>query len=151
MATENDFNGDFSSYVRRMGTSFKAVKISDKVKAGISDFLIFNGGRAVAVECKHIQELPEGRGRALKHAVSGPQQTFLKGMALAGVPGFIVIACAGERSVTIIPGSEVPPSGNWTREEIFEARRVHGVYFYKDIPKMVCAFFETPGPLALVG
>jgi hypothetical protein len=151
MATENDFNSDFSSLVRRMGTSYKAVKISDKVKAGISDFLIFHKGRAVALESKHVQRLPSGGGCALKHAVSGPQQTFLKGMLLAGVPGFVIIACAADRMITVVPGERVPSSGNWTREEILEARQLYGCYRYTDIPQLIRDLFEAESLFARAG
>jgi penicillin-binding protein-related factor A (putative recombinase) len=151
MATENDFNAYLSTHIRRMGTAYKALKIADKVKAGLSDFLIFYKGRAVAMECKHMKTFPTGKRRALKHPVSGPQLTFLKGMALAGVPGFVVIASAEERLITLIPADEVPLLGNWSRAELEEARRVHGVYSYMDIPKMVEWLFEAEKGLFLAG
>lgn len=148
MATENDFNAYFSSHVKRMGTSIKAIKIADKVKTGISDFLIFQDGRAVAVECKFMKELPTGQRRALKHAVSGPQQTFLKAMSLAGVPGFVAIASAAERLVTIIPAEAVPPHGNWSREELLDARKAYACYSYMDIPALVRDLFGSSESLA---
>ncbi len=151
MATENDFNSHLTSLIRRMGTSYKCLKVADKVKSGISDFLIFHAGRAIAIECKHIAELPAGNGRALKHAVSGPQQTFLKSMALAGIPGYIVIACAKDRSMTVCPIEDVPPAGNWNTPEILEMRRRNGVYFYKDADRMVRDFFEGGPALGMVG
>lgn len=151
MATENDFNGYFTTHVRRMGTSFKAVKISDKVKAGISDFLIFHEGRAIAIESKHVQKWPPGKGNALKHPVSGPQQTFLKGMSLAGVPGFVMVACAVDRVVTMIPAEFVPESGNWNREELLEARKLYGSYGYMEIPRLVEDLFQAASSLARVG
>jgi hypothetical protein len=141
MATENDFNTYLSTHVRRMGTDYKAVKISDKIKTGIADFLFFHDGRAVAAECKLMQALPEGKRRALKHTVSGPQQTFLKSMALAGVPGFVLIACTAERNITVVPGEAVPTSGNWTKEEILAARVSFGVYAYMDIPLLIKDLF----------
>ena len=146
MTTENDFNSYFSTHVRRMGTDFKAVKIADKVKTGISDFLIFHDGRAVAAECKLMAALPDGKRRALKHAVSGPQQTFLKSMALAGIPGYVFIACTADRTITIVPGRAVPASGNWTKEEILEARISFGVYPYMDIPVLVKDLFGAGFP-----
>lgn len=151
MATENDFNSYLSTHIRRMGSSFKAVKIADKAKTGIADFLIFHEGRCVAVECKHIATWPPGRRQALGHAVSGPQQTFLKSMSLAGVPGFVVIACAEDRIMTVVPGGFVPTSGNWTKEEILDARTRYGAYGYMDAAQMVRDFFQVDVSLSLVG
>lgn len=151
MATENDFNSYFTTHVNRMGTRFKGLKISDKLKTGISDFILFYEGRALAIESKHIQEWPPGKGRALKHPVSGPQQTFLKGMGLAGVPGYVMVACAVDRVITVIPAEFVPPSGNWTKEELFEARRLYGAYGYMEIPRLVSDLFRASCPLAEVG
>lgn len=151
MATENDFNSYLTTLIHRMGTSYKCLKIADKVKTGIADFLIFYDGRAVAVECKHVKALPKGKGKALKHAVTGPQQTFLKSMALAGIRGFVVIACAKDRSMTVCPIEAVPPSGNWTAEEILFMRRTFGVYVYMDADQMVRAFFEGRPALRMVG
>lgn len=149
MATENDFNGYLSTHIRRMGKAFKAVKIADKVKTGIPDFLIFHEGRAIAVECKHIAGLPSGERMALKHPVSGPQRTFLISLGFAGVPGFVVIACAADRTMTIVPAVYVPPSGNWTKEGILEARRAYGAYPYMEAERMIRELFEVKVPLSL--
>lgn len=151
MATENDFNSYLTTHIRRMGTRYKVLKIADKVKTGISDFLLFHDGRAVALECKHIKELPPGRRQALRHAVSGPQRTFLTSMSLAGVPGFVLIACEADRTMTIVPAASVPESGNWTREEILEARNVYGVFAYMEAARMVKELFEVKLSLSLVG
>lgn len=151
MATENDFNAYLTTHIRRMGTRYKVLKIADKAKTGIADLLVFHDGRALAIECKHIKDLPAGRRQALGHAVSGPQQTFLKSMELAGVPGFVLIACEADRTMTIVPSRFVPESGNWTREEILHARNTYGVFAYMEAARMIKELFEVKVSLSLAG
>jgi len=147
MATENDFNAKVTDAIRKMGTSYKAMKVSDRFKSGCADWLIFHCGLAVAVEAKYAQSLPK-KGKVLKHPVTGPQRTFLKTMGAANIPGWVILGLADYRKIVAVPLSLLPPDGNWTRAEIDELLLNPYCYSFGEVPEMVKMMFNHAGLLA---
>ena len=96
MKTENEFN----RYLREKMNfeSVKAFKMSDRFQIGAADWLIFAEGRVVAIESKFIKKVGS-RGSLLKHPVTGPQITFMRGLEKVDVPGWILIGVGEERKM----------------------------------------------------
>lgn len=118
MKNENEFNAYLTKEIRKLGSDYKAVKMCDRFKVGVPDWLIFYKGKPVAVEAKFVKNLPKTKaGKVLGHPVTGAQITFLKGMALAGVSGKIIIASLEESLVRVVPLEILPENGNFTLEE----------------------------------
>jgi len=140
--TENDFNRHVTKQIRLLGTSVCAVKFSDRFKAGISDWVIFKAGKAVAAEAKFIRELPGPKAaKALKHPVSGPQLTFLKKMTLCGARGFIFLGIASLKKILVINQLEVPMSGNFTPAWLIEKLEAGPVFSFHDLEGVVDYIF----------
>lgn len=130
MKNENEFNAWMTSQIRKLGTRYKAIKLSDRFRFGVSDWLIFHDGKGIAVESKAIKNLPKTmRGKALKHPVTGPQMTFFESMRLAGIKGYVIVAILDHRSITAVPYPCVPKHGNFPIEAIYEAE-----WFRKIVP-----------------
>jgi hypothetical protein len=143
MGTENTFNGYVTSVVKRMGNTFKVQKISDRFKAGVSDWLIFHEGLVIAVESKYIHRVPLQPGtKLLRHVVSGPQRTYMKTLAEAHVPCWVIVGIGTERRIVVVPFSALPVSGNWTAADFIEQRRALSVYGYDGIPMMIKDMFD---------
>lgn len=116
MNTENEFNAYLTKEIRKLGTSYKAIKMSDRFKIGVPDWIMFHAGKSVAVEAKFARKLPQ-RGKVLNHPVTGPQISYLKSLALAGVPGKVLIAASFDNLIRIVPLESLPEDGNFTTEE----------------------------------
>ena len=136
MNNENEFNAWLTKDIRKLGTEIKAIKLSDRFRSGVSDWLIFHKGLTIAVESKAVKELPK-RGRALKHPVTGPQLSFFESMRLAGICGFVIVAELDIRAMTVIPYPSVPRSGNFTVEDI-----LHAAHFKNVCPSTPCLKFN---------
>lgn len=136
MNNENEFNAWLTKDIKKLGSSIKAVKFSDRFRPGVSDWLIFHNGITIAVESKAIKSLPK-RGNALKHPVTGPQMTFFESMRLAGICGFVIVAELDIRVITAIPYPHVPENGNFPVKEISSAE-----HFTKVCPTNPCLKFK---------
>jgi hypothetical protein len=78
MKTEHDFNAWLKKEFRQFD-EYKAVKISDRFKIGLPDWLIFHKGKAVVVECKFAKNMTDKSTKnLLTHSVKPPQITALK-------------------------------------------------------------------------
>lgn len=121
MNNENDFNGYLSKEIRKLGTAYKAVKLSDKFKIGLPDWFMFHQGLTVAVESKFFQRFPK-RGRVLKHPVTGPQISYMKSLSLAGVPCKVIIGSSATGLVYVLDFVQVPQCGNFTVGDFAEMK-----------------------------
>jgi hypothetical protein len=112
MKNENEFNAYLKKEFKKY-SQYKAVKISDRFKIGLPDWLIFCGGRAAAVECKFAIDWYEDKN-ILKHTVSKPQITSLNGFAAVAVPSLVLIGVVGQRKMYVGRPEHLTPSGNVT-------------------------------------
>lgn len=121
MKTENDFNAYLTKEIRKLGTDYRAVKLCDRFKIGLADWLMFYKGKPVALEAKFVKTLPKTKAKkVLGHPITGPQISFLVGMELAGVRGFAIVASSSDSMMRLIPTHEIPPTGNFTLEEFLK-------------------------------
>jgi hypothetical protein len=116
MKTEHDFNAFLSKKLREMQPDVFHAKVSDKYHLGMSDFLIWHGGRTLALESKFIKARSKS-GRLLTYAFKPTQITFLKQMSLAGSAAYGLVAIGDERSMFPVELSRIPPNGNWQANE----------------------------------
>ncbi|MCJ7523200.1 MAG: hypothetical protein MUP21_13425 [Dehalococcoidia bacterium] len=125
-----------------MGNKYKVQKVSDRFKAGVSDWLIFHEGMVIAIESKYIMRVPSQPGtKLLRHVVSGPQRTYMKTMVEAHVPCWVIVGIGTERKIVAVPFSEVPATGNWTAAEFLAQQKSLFAYPYNEIPKMIIGMF----------
>jgi hypothetical protein len=110
MKGENEFNQFVTSQIKKMGTSYKAFKVSDRFHIGASDWIIFHNGNAVVVEAKYIDKIKD-RGAVLNYKITGPQLTFMRSMSLAGVTGWVFIGVREGGKIITLPASIVPENG----------------------------------------
>jgi len=145
MNTEHEFNSKImSKELAKLQPSTYYLKLSDRYREGISDFLIFQGGKTVALETKFIQELPErGSTKILKHKFSGGQITFLESMHLAGHLSYGLVAVAQEKAVYIVSWEDIPESGNWSRYD-FLMCHTWSVQ-WNNVSSMLSFMFKTGG------
>lgn len=112
MKTENAFNAFLSLEMKKLGTQFKSLKLSERYHIGIADFIVFGcDGKSAAIECKFVSKI-KSRGQLLNHPVSGAQLSFLKGMTLAGVNSWVLIGVEPLKMMALIPSESFPVSGN---------------------------------------
>jgi len=116
LRTENEFNARLTRDIRKLGTTYKAIKMSDRFKIGVPDWLMFYEGRAVAVEAKFIQKIP-ARRKVLSHPVTGPQISYMKSLTLAGVPCKVIIGAAFDDLVRVVDLEDLPEDGNFSVEQ----------------------------------
>lgn len=116
MRTENEFNARLTKDIRKLGTTYKAIKMSDRFKIGVPDWLMFYEGRAVAVEAKFVQKIPPKR-KVLSHPVTGPQISYMKSLSLAGVPCKVIIGASFDDLVRIVSLEDLPEDGNFSSEQ----------------------------------
>lgn len=150
MKDENAFNAHVKKEIDKMGSSIRAMKISDRFHIGWSDFLLFRGGVSVAVESKFFRELPARPGsNILGHAVTGQQRSFFKTMAHAGTPCWVIIGYDAERRIAVVPFSEVPENGNWSRAAFEGICKTGNSYGFGEIPAMVNFILDDATDLVL--
>ena len=145
--SENDFNAHLTSSIKKLGTSYKAIKTSDRFKIGMADFLIFHKGMCCAVESKYISKIPS-KGNMLKHVVSGPQLSFLKGMELAGARTHIILGIGSHGGMAVFNPDRFE-TGNMTVKDFKECVHVypafHHSFMFDDIEGMLKFLFgEDP-------
>lgn len=113
MKNENEFNAFLKKEFKKHA-EYKAIKISDRFKIGLPDWLIFHDGAAVAVECKFAKEFK--KAGMLYHKVTPPQLTTLKGFSAVKIPALIVIGVGDERLIYVGSHKHVTDTGNITGE-----------------------------------
>lgn len=118
MKNENEFNAYLKKEFKKF-SQYKAIKVSDRFKIGLPDWLIFHQGRAAAVECKFAKEWHNGKN-VLNHAVSGPQITALNGFSAVSVPALVLIGFADRKEMYVGRPGHLTPTGNVTGNIIFE-------------------------------
>jgi hypothetical protein len=124
MKTEHDFNAWLKKELRRVA-EYKAVKISDRFKIGLPDWLIFHHGRAVVVECKFIPDLAKNKN-LLGHPVTRPQITSLKSFEAVDVLPFVLVGVRGENIMYLGSYHELTSSGNVTLDILDSAFKMYG-------------------------
>lgn len=140
MRGENDFNRYLTMQIRKLGTSVKAFKMSDRFHIGASDWMIYHGGRAVALEAKYVRE--EDRKKVvLKYKITGPQLTFMKSMALAGVPGFFLIGVQDTKRMYLVPAGEVASTGQLHWDELFDTSSKTVWFHISEVAEMITYLF----------
>lgn len=137
MKTENEFNAFVTKQIQKLGSSYKAIKASDRFHIGISDWLIYHDGKAVAVESKFIKKIPKS-GKLLGHTITGPQITFLKTMELAGTQGFVIIGVGDRSQIAVIPTELLPKEGNYNVKEF----HTDYWYYFSEIESMLNFMFS---------
>ncbi len=124
MKDENEFNSKISKALKPLETRENftfAVKAADKFRSGVSDFMIYRGGRATALENKFLRKWPSDRSKLLSHPFSGPQITYLESLKLAGCGAYGMIGVEEEKAMFLIPQTHIPENGNWKTGE-FKSR-----------------------------
>ena len=121
MKTEGDFNRLLSRELRKAGPGLYHLKTADRFTVGISDFLIWNMGKTVALETKFVNGIPSEKASLLKHPFSGAQITFLESMALSGNAAFGGIYLNELNLFYLIPGGSIPTTGNWKTKDFFKS------------------------------
>jgi len=110
---ENEFNSFLSREFKKC-KGYKAVKVSDRFKIGLPDWLLFHEGRAVAAECKFAKEWK--KGNMLGHAVTAPQITALEGFSSVNVSSRVVVGVADPRVIYVGCFRDITDKGNVTGE-----------------------------------
>jgi len=137
MKTENEFNAFVTKQIQKLGSAYKAIKASDRFHIGISDWLIYHDGKAIAVESKFIKKKPKS-GKLLGHTITGPQITFLKTMELAGTRGFVIIGIDEICQIAVIPSDKIPKDGNYNVKEF----HTDYWYYFSEIESMLNFMFN---------
>jgi len=115
--TEGAFNSFLASEFQKYRPRFYAIKLADKYKAGISDFLIFCDGKGIALESKNI--LTRGSsGLLLKHPFSPQQRNFFRNVD--GTRNFAmgILGIDDEKKMFLIHPSIITENGNIPRERL---------------------------------
>lgn len=137
MKTEGEFSSYLTRKIRELGPKYKAVKLSDRFRIGLADWIIIHEGRVAALEAKFVKQLPK-RGQLLKHPVTGPQMTSLLSMSMAGCRSWVLIANGPARTMAAVPFVDVPPTGNFP-SDFFETTEL--IYTFNDVPLLLNAIF----------
>lgn len=120
MKDENDFNARLSRELRKLHPKTYHTKTSDRFSVGISDFLIWRGGKTLAIEIKFCKCLAEKNLVLLKHPFTGAQQTQLENHELVGNRAFGGVYINDSNQFVVIPRSLITQSGNWYTHDFKE-------------------------------
>lgn len=110
MKSEHQFNAFLKKEFKKH-EDFKAVKVSDRFKIGLPDWMIFHSGRAVVVECKWAATCSL-TVNALGHTLSKTQITALKSFSKVGVTGAVLIGFGPTKSMSVGCYSHFNDAGN---------------------------------------
>ena len=137
MKNENEFNAFLKKEFKKH-SEYKAIKVSDRFKIGLPDWLVFHEGRAAAVECKFAGEWYDDKN-ILKHTVSRPQITCLNGFSAVAVPSLILVGIADKKKMYVGRPEHLTTSGNVTGTILYN----HFFSFdFKEIKELLKNFFE---------
>lgn len=102
MRIETDFSHFITKNLRRQkGMHF--IKVADKFKTGISDFLLWFEGSSCALEIKFVQALPaKPTSQALSHPFSLSQIGFLSDVKDTGNKGYGLVGIGETRSMCLL-------------------------------------------------
>lgn len=135
MKNENEFNAYLQKEFKKH-SEYKAVKVSDRFKIGLPDWLIFHTGCAAAVECKYAKTWRLNQNM-LGHPVSRPQITALKSFHNVNIPSAILIGVDDAKTMYLGPYEVVTKTGNVTGEimqqggfQVFKMSEVHDLLKY---------------------
>lgn len=118
MKTENEFNAELSKQFKKFEPHLKAVKSSDRISIGISDFTLYGNCLSCALEVKFVKELPVRESSAiLGHKFDGGQITYLESIWLTGNNAFGLIAVEQEKMMYLFDMKHCPPDN---RIEFFD-------------------------------
>lgn len=129
MRDENEFNKTITEGIKRLGTSYRAIKASDRFHIGMPDWFIFHDGRTAAVEAKFVKEEKQ-KGAVLSYKMTGAQYSFMQKMELAGVPGWLLLGVKDVRRMFLIPAVEVI-DGQIYWEDFVHNPHWKGFYFHE--------------------
>lgn len=142
MKDENAFNAFLKKEFKKH-SEYKALKVSDRFKIGIPDWLIFHTGCAVAVECKFTKNWNYDKN-LLKHPVSQPQLSTLTGFYQVGVPAAVLIGIDDTCSMLVGSHKSISKVGNASGRDLreggfqeFDMSEVYAMlkYLFYDFPK----------------
>jgi len=119
MKSENDFNAYLGRELKKLSKKgFSHLKISDRFHPGVSDFFLWHQSIGSAIESKFIDNLPvRGTTKIMTHPFTGAQKGFFKRMEPGGAGRFGLVGIKRYKMMALIPASEIPEDGNWTRTE----------------------------------
>lgn len=120
MKSEHEFNAFLKKEFRKY-SEYKAIKISDRFKIGLPDWLIFHDGRAVAVECKWAKEY-KIESNILGHSLSAPQVTVLKSFEGVQVPAVVLVGLSDTKTMAVGSWAAFTKGGNITGRIMINAR-----------------------------
>lgn len=119
--TENEFNAFLSSEFKKLAPQLEAIKIADKFKSGLSDFLLWYDGASCALEVKFVKELPvRNDSMVLDHKFSGAQIRKMTRLVETGNRAMGVVAVKSLDLMFFIPFeilSELE-EGNISKEQL---------------------------------
>lgn len=122
MRNESDLNRYLTKEIKKI-PHVMMIKASDKYTPGISDFLLWRGGKGAFLETKFIAKMPSSNSLLLKHSFSSKQVSFLRAMTnIAGCPAWGAVGVGEDRKIYCIPSWEIPFEGNWKSEEFMKLK-----------------------------
>ena len=137
MDGENRFNSVLGSSIRKLGSDYYVMKTSDRFASGVSDFIIFYQGRAVCLESKFIKNMPKKTGLVLNHAFSPTQIGFRNKIGAAGVPWYGIVGIDETRTIVVIEGNLIPPTGNWKKPDFMATMEKSATFRFNEVQAMV--------------
>ena len=141
-ATENEFVIGLAKGIRTAHPLAQVYRPHDAVTLGVPDLLAWipreTGCLALAVEAKQLMNYlkdPYDPGKRtaplLHHAFSGPQITYLRELARAGVQTWGIVRVSSDAAFRL-RADQIPSTGNFTHEELVGigelVRREEGVW-----------------------
>lgn len=142
MRDENAFNAFLSKKFRALpGTA--SLKVAERHHIGISDFLLWRGGRGAGVEVKLSADFT-AKSAVLKHPFSGPQQTWLATLTRTSTLAFGLVGVGASRLMYLIPADMIPERGTWNGADFMRLvsnSRVHE-FAFDDIGRLTDTIFE---------
>lgn len=147
MNTEGEFNAFITKEIRKLGPDFKAIKLSDRFRIGLPDWIMIYQGKAIAVEAKFVRKAP-ARGKLLSHPITPPQLSSLKSMALAGCGCWGLIANGETRRMAAVGLPGIPEGGNFTYDLFQDSlNRYVFLFDFSDTHKMLKTMFAVHTPI----
>jgi len=120
MKTEGAFNAYLTKEFNKYKPNVYAVKLADKYKAGLSDFIIWMDKTSIALESKNVANWND-KGKLLTHEFSPTQLSFFKKFMATNCKAFGLIAFDNPKLMFLVPADVlISLNGNLSGVQLLE-------------------------------
>jgi penicillin-binding protein-related factor A (putative recombinase) len=117
MRDEAEFNSFLAKELKKHHANVVTVKICDRFKIGLSDFIMWMNGTSICLECKRAVT-GNKKGKLLTHAFTPPQKHFLTKITHTKNLAYGLVSVEEEKVMYLLPLEAISEDGNVTKTDL---------------------------------